>query len=86
MAIQKSIEFTTQYGKITVPNCYICINSVEINKTEATAAIIFYRDNKINALQEQSHPFAYDLEGSNPIKQAYEHLKTLPEFTDAVDC
>jgi hypothetical protein len=86
MAIQKSIEFTTQYGKIAVPNCYIRVNSVEINKAEAAAAITFYRDNKINALQEQSHPFAYDLEGPNPIKQAYLHLKSLPEFADAVDC
>lgn len=28
----------------------------------------------------------YDLAGFNPIKQAYEHLKTLPEFEGAVDC
>jgi len=28
----------------------------------------------------------YDLDGENPIKQAYIHLKTLPEFADAVDC
>ena len=28
----------------------------------------------------------YDIEGVNPIKQAYEHLKTLPEFEGAVDC
>jgi hypothetical protein len=28
----------------------------------------------------------YSLDGVNPIAQAYEHLKTLPEFADAVDC
>jgi len=28
----------------------------------------------------------YDLNGENPIKQAYLHLKTLPEFEGAVDC
>jgi hypothetical protein len=28
----------------------------------------------------------YDLDGPNPIKQAYLHLKTLPEFADAIDC
>lgn len=28
----------------------------------------------------------YDIAGHNPIKQAYEHLKTLPEFEGAVDC
>jgi len=28
----------------------------------------------------------YNINGENPIKQAYLHLKTLPEFADAVDC
>jgi hypothetical protein len=29
---------------------------------------------------------AYVLDGKNPIAQAYEHLKTLPEFSGATDC
>lgn len=29
---------------------------------------------------------AYDLEGDNPIAQAYEHLKTLTEFEGCIDC
>lgn len=28
----------------------------------------------------------YDLIGKNPIKQAYEYVKTMPQFVDAVDC
>ena len=28
----------------------------------------------------------FDINGSNPFAQAYAHLKTLPEFADAVDC
>lgn len=28
----------------------------------------------------------YDINGDNPIAQAYVHLKSLPEFADAVDC
>jgi hypothetical protein len=28
----------------------------------------------------------YDIEGANPIAQAYAHLKTLPEFAGATDC
>ena len=28
----------------------------------------------------------YNLDGLNPIKQAYEQLKTLPEFEGAIDC
>jgi len=29
---------------------------------------------------------AYDLDGANPIEQAYLCLKALSEFSDAVDC
>lgn len=29
---------------------------------------------------------AYDIDGKNPIAQAYEHLKSLEEFKDFVDC
>ncbi len=29
---------------------------------------------------------AFDLNGPNPFVQAYNHLKTLPEFAGAVDC
>ena len=28
----------------------------------------------------------YVLDGDNPIRQAYMHLKTLPEFAGATDC
>lgn len=28
----------------------------------------------------------YDLDGKNPIKQAYEHLKSTDSFKDAKDC
>lgn len=35
---------------------------------------------------EQVLNAAYSMDGFNPIKQAYEHLKTLPEFDGAVDC
>jgi len=32
------------------------------------------------------HDCAYDINGKNPIAQAYDHAKTLPEFAGAVDC
>lgn len=28
----------------------------------------------------------YNIDGENPIKQAYIYLKTLPQYADAVDC
>lgn len=37
------------------------------------------------AFEVASRVCGYDLDGDNPIKQAYEHLKTLPEFAGAAD-
>jgi|688.fasta_scaffold660510_2 hypothetical protein len=34
----------------------------------------------------EEHFFVPNLDGHNFIKQAYEHLKTLPEFAGATDC
>lgn len=39
-----------------------------------------------NQVYASEHLFVPDLAGPNFIKQAYEHLKTLPEFEGAVDC
>ena len=34
----------------------------------------------------KTYSCAYDINGENPIKQAYLYLKTLPEFASATDC
>ena len=49
------------------------------------AARAYVSDDK-PSFAETFHACAYDLNGDNPIKQAYEYLKTLPEFTGATDC
>jgi hypothetical protein len=38
------------------------------------------------AFAETFHFCPYDLNGDNPIAQAYNYLKTLPEFDGATDC
>jgi hypothetical protein len=35
---------------------------------------------------DTTYECTYDIQGDNPIRQAYEHLKTLQEFAGAVDC
>ena len=85
MALQKSIN--TQWG-LAVPNAYIKVLDVSIvEKTKGGCLIGFF------ANQDQTEPFYrkridfdYDLNGVNPIAQAYAHIKDLPEFAGAVDC
>lgn len=37
-------------------------------------------------IAEVVYTIGYTLDGDNPIRQAYLHLKTLPEFAGATDC
>lgn len=48
---------------------------------------IIYRAGK-DTPEIHAHGYAapYDIDGPNPFEQAYEYLKTLPEFADATDC
>lgn len=85
MALQKTV--TTPYG-IEVINAYHRIEYVQIvNKTSIVYHIRTYKDNSgLPFFEEKILQSDYDLNGENPIAQAYAHLKTLPEYAGAVDC
>jgi len=80
----------TQFGEvpldaqqITISDVYIKVGSVVVDKDSIMAKVSFTKDIK---LTERSYSFPADLDGPNFIKQAYEYLKTLPEFANAIDC
>lgn len=57
------------------------------NKNSIVFMVSSYKDElQSQAFYFETHSCSYDINGENPIKQAYLHLKTLPEFADAVDC
>lgn len=84
MALAKTVS--TVHGFQAV-NAY---HRVEAVRLESKTAISFH----IRSYTEADKPFfeesvlscVYQLNGDNPIKQAYDHLKTLPEFAGATDC
>jgi len=87
MALSKNYSFKTKYGvDAVVDNCYIKINSTHTTKSFGTAFVQFLSVDKSSVFEELPYQFAYDITGENPIKQAYLHLKTLPEFLNATDC
>jgi galactose mutarotase-like enzyme len=85
MAIQKSV--TTQHG-LVANNAYHKVENVTIrNKTQMEFNV------KVFSSKEQSLPFemlafscAYDMQGDNPLRQAYTYVKTLPDFAGSTDC
>ena len=72
----------------TIPSAYFKVTSVTIESKTAMTVFVRVLANKdcSNAVLETRYSAEYNLDGPNPIKQAYLHLKTLPEFSDAEDC
>jgi hypothetical protein len=84
MALKKDI--TTRQG-IEIKDAYFRVVSVRLNSKSGMEYVVAYsKDNESPAVDSTSYDCAYSLTGANPIKQAYEHLKTLPAFDGATDC
>jgi len=95
MALRKSISIEgvvnvmTEHGPIpdgrksVSLNAYVKVESVSANKNSAQASVSFTDGAKAIT---KSYVFSPNMDGDNFIKQAYAHLKTLPEFAGAEDC
>lgn len=80
------ISYTTHHG-IVIPEAYVRVESIRfIGKSQIDFSGCIYYDPLKSVLESRQMFCAYDIAGDNPIAQAYTHLKTLPEFADAVDC
>jgi hypothetical protein len=82
MALSKTVE--TPQG-FTATHAYHRVESVSVTKTQLAFRVRSYVQTDKPAFADQAYECAYDLTGENPIRQAYLHLKTLPEWADAAD-
>lgn len=83
MALQKT---TTNASGLTATDAYHRVENVTLaSKTEITFSVRSYVSTDMPFFAEEFYSCAYDLSGSNPIEQAYVHLKTLSEFSGATD-
>lgn len=86
MAIQKTMSFRNNFGEMSVfENAYIRVEEVSGGKSNATAHIKVWREKDSGFIVNMHKDFVPSMDGDNFIKQAYEYLKTLPEFADATD-
>jgi hypothetical protein len=84
MALKKSVK--SVHG-ISVDGAYHRVESVAIQgKDKIYFALKSYASVENPSFAEKSYSCEYALESANPIAQAYEYLKTLPEFAGATDC
>jgi hypothetical protein len=82
MALKKSFE----HCGVNVNNGYLKISEFSGNKTQIGFVLAFKANADADAIKHSQFNFVPNLEGQNFIAQAYEHLKTLPEFSGAIDC
>jgi hypothetical protein len=85
MALQKDI-IKTQVGfngALVAQDVYFKVASVSGSK-ESMQALVTGSCNEL-AIFTESYSFTPDLSGANFIAQAYQHLKTLPEFAGSKD-
>ena len=94
MALQKTLQISgdavlmTEYGQLnlgnqdTTANCYIKVEAVSGGKDNAVASVLFKSD---TVSFTKTYEFVPNMNGSNFIKQAYGHIKTLSEFSNAED-
>lgn len=84
MALAKTVS--TVHGLQAV-NAYHRVEAVRLeSKTAISFHIRSYTATDKPFFEESVLSCAYALDGENPIKQAYDHLKSLPEFAGATDC
>lgn len=84
MALSKNT--TTVHG-FTVSNAYYRVEGIFFeDKNKISFRLRTYKETGKPFFADESFKAPYDLNGPNPFAQAYQFLKTLPEFADAVDC
>lgn len=85
MALEKTV--VTNHG-FEADKAYHRVEGVRLdNKTKMSFQVSSYKTQESElAFSIAAFACTYDIQGANPIAQAYAHLKTLSEFADAVDC
>jgi hypothetical protein len=88
MALSKSITLLDNFNiEVSITEAYIKIENIYGTKSNLTFALAYKKHkDDIEPFNTEAFEFIPMLEGVNFIAQGYEHLKTLPEFADAIDC
>ena len=85
MALEKSVVSPQGFDAL---QAYHRVENIGfLQKTNMTFNVVSYKNKDTNTeFARNNVSIEYDIDGANPIKQAYNHLKTLPEFAGATDC
>jgi len=89
MAIQISISAENNFGQISnLVNCYCKVTRVMGDKSQLHAKVDVMNAEKNRVYREETFAFTPSVEdgAKNFIAQAYDHMKSLPQFAGATNC
>lgn len=89
MALSKNYIKNVCGKEVQFENTYIQIVFDSGNKENRDIDVVIYDNSqKQNVIEQKRYHFIPNIENEsvNFIKQGYEHLKTLDEYNDALDC
>lgn len=81
-----ALSVDTEHMSVPVNGAYVTVITPSVDKTSMLIGVYFRANPNDAPFKALSYTVPYSLEGENPFKQAYEHLKTLPEFEGSMDC
>jgi len=80
-----ALQATIQYAGVSISNAYLKVSSLSGNKNRVTFTLVSFNQQDGEQITKQKFTFEPDMNGENFIRQAYLHLKSLPEFSGAGD-
>jgi pyridoxal/pyridoxine/pyridoxamine kinase len=87
MALTQEITLKDSFGDDRVfQNAYIKVDQISGNKGLLQVVIGIYKEQGQNKIDAVSTGFFPSLDGKNFIAQAYDHVKTIDNFSNAQDC
>jgi len=86
MALLHNLQIEIGSKQISFDNAYIKVIEYEGDKSEMMFLVSWSESASGSKLKQVAYKCPVNLDGENPMRQAYLYLKTLPEFAEATDC
>lgn len=83
-----ALHIDTTHKGIPVSQAYVTVElpTVALDKASISFGVWFRSSREHVHFHADTYQAPYSLESGDPFEQAYEHLKTLPEFEGCTDC
>jgi|14BtaG_2_1085337.scaffolds.fasta_scaffold09775_3 hypothetical protein len=85
MALQKTITIDFNGASVDFSDAYLKVGMIEGDKNMVRFVLHVHKAEDDRVVDRRTYHFAPDMNGNNFVAQAYQHLKTLSEYSNATD-